>query len=69
MLFRSEKGHAEAFFIMLNDEELVVKFDKEYQRKTLPLIEIITDENREYLIQESMKMRQSIRGTDIGGLG
>ena len=28
----SEKGHAEAFFIMLNDEELVVKFDKEYQR-------------------------------------
>ncbi len=65
----SEKGHAEAFFIMLNDEELVVKFDKEYQRKTLPLIEIITDENREYLIQESMKMRQSIRGTDIGGLG
>jgi energy-converting hydrogenase A subunit R len=65
----SEKGHAEAFFIMLNDEELVVKFDEEYQRKNLPLIEKITDENKEYLIEKSMEMRQTIRGTDIGGLG
>ncbi|MBX7076545.1 MAG: hypothetical protein K1X33_04455 [Methanobacteriaceae archaeon] len=65
----SEKGHAEAFFIMLNDEELVVKFDEEYQRKTLPIIEIITDENKDYLIQKSMEMRKNIRGTDIGGLG
>lgn len=65
----SEKGHAEAFFIMLNDEGLVVKFDEEYQRKTLPIIEIITDENKDYLIQKSMEMRKNIRGTDIGGLG
>ena len=65
----SEKGHAEAFFIMENDEELVVKFDKEYQRKRLPIVEFITDENREYLLEESTKMRNTIRGKDIGELG
>ncbi len=65
----SEKGHAEAFYIMENDEELIVKFDKEYQRKRLPIVEFITDENREYLLEESTKMRNTIRGKDIGELG
>ncbi len=65
----SEKGHAEAFYIMLNDEELVVKFDKEYQRKRLPIVEFINEENKEYLLEESKKMRNNIRGKDIGELG
>ena len=34
-----------------------------------PLIQIITDENYENILKESKKMRNDIRGQDIGGLG
>ena len=40
-----------------------------FHNKNAPIIEIITDENREYLLKLSKEMRNSIRGKDIGGLG
>lgn len=35
----------------------------------LPVMEIITDQNREELIEKSIKCRKEIRGNSIGGLG
>jgi energy-converting hydrogenase A subunit R len=35
----------------------------------LPVMELITDENREELIKKSMKCRKKVRGESIGGLG
>ena len=40
-----------------------------FYNKEAPIIEIITDDNRDYLLKLSKEMRNSIRGKDIGGLG
>ena len=51
------------------DYSLVEEFEKVFSNRNIPIIEIITDENRDYLLKLSKEMRNSIRGKDIGGLG
>ena len=65
----SEKGPDDAFKDFEVDYSLIEEFEKVFHNKNAPIIEIITDENREYLLKLSKEMRNSIRGKDIGGLG
>lgn len=65
----SQKGPDAAFADFEVDYSLVEEFEKVFYNKNAPIIEIITDENREYLLKLSKDMRNSIRGKDIGGLG
>ena len=65
----SEKGPDEAFADFEVDYSLIEEFEKVFYNKEAPIIEIITDENREYLLKISKEMRNGIRGKDIGGLG
>ena len=48
---------------------LIDEFNQIFKDKDYPIIEIITDENREELTKKSLKMRKSIRGYKIGSLG
>ena len=65
----SQKGPNAAFEDFEVDYSLVEEFEKVFHNKKAPIIEIITDENRDYLLKLSKEMRNSIRGKDIGGLG
>ena len=65
----SEKGPDEAFADFEVDYSLIEEFEKVFYNKEAPIIDIITDENREYLLKISKEMRNGIRGKDIGGLG
>jgi energy-converting hydrogenase A subunit R len=65
----AEKGPDEAFADFEVDYSLIEEFEKVFYNKEAPIIEIITDENREYLLKISKEMRNGIRGKDIGGLG
>ena len=65
----SEKGPDDAFKDFEVDYSLIEEFEKVFYNKKAPIIEIITDENRDYLLKISKEMRNSIRGKDIGGLG
>ena len=65
----AEKGPDSAFNDFEVDYSLVEEFEKVFSNRNIPIIEIITDENREYLLKLSKEMRNSIRGKDIGGLG
>ena len=50
------------------DDEIKKRFFSIFTNN-YPLIQIITDENYENILNESKKMRNDIRGQDIGGLG
>ena len=50
------------------DDEIKKRFFSIFTNN-YPLIKIITDENYENILKESKKMRNDIRGQDIGGLG
>ncbi|MBP5784870.1 MAG: hypothetical protein J6W16_04735 [Methanobrevibacter sp.] len=65
----SQKGPNAAFEDFEVDYSLVEEFEKVFHNKKAPIIEIITDENRDYLLKLSKEMRNGIRGKDIGGLG
>ena len=65
----SQKGPNAAFEDFEVDYSLIEEFEKVFHNKNAPIIEIITDENREHLLKLSKEMRNSIRGKDIGGLG
>lgn len=65
----SEKGPDEAFGDFEVDYSLIEEFEKVFHNKNAPIIEIISDENREHLLKLSKEMRNNIRGKDIGGLG
>lgn len=65
----SQKGPNAAFEDFEVDYSLVEEFEKVFYNKEAPIIEIITDDNRDYLLKLSKEMRNSIRGKDIGGLG
>ena len=65
----SQKGPNAAFEDFEVDYSLVEEFEKVFYNKEAPIIEIITDENRDYLLRLSKEMRNGIRGKDIGGLG
>ena len=65
----AEKGPDEAFRDFEVDYSLIEEFEKVFYNKEAPIIEIITDENREYLLKISKEMRNGIRVKDIGGLG
>ena len=65
----SQKGPNAAFEDFEVDYSLVEEFEKVFYNKDAPIIEIITDDNRDYLLKLSKEMRNSIRGKDIGGLG
>ena len=65
----SQKGPNAAFEDYEVDYSLIEEFEKVFYNKEAPIIEIITDENRDYLLKLSKEMRNSIRGKDIGGLG
>ena len=65
----SQKGPNAAFEDFEVDYSLVEEFEKVFYNKEAPIIEIITDDNRDYLLKLSKEMRNRIRGKDIGGLG
>ena len=65
----SKKGPDDAFSDFEVDYSLIEEFERVFYNKRAPVIEIITDENRDYLLEISKEMRNSIRGKDIGGLG
>ena len=65
----SQKGPNAAFEDFEVDYSLIEEFEKVFYNKEAPIIEIITDDNRDYLLKLSKEMRNSIRGKDIGGLG
>ena len=65
----SQKGPDASFADFEVDYSLIEEFEKVFYNKEAPIIEIITDENRDYLLKLSKEMRNSIRGKDIGGLG
>ena len=65
----SEKGPDDAFGDFEVDYSLIEEFEKVFHNKNAPIIEIISDENREHLLKLSKEMRNNIRGKDIGGLG
>ena len=65
----SQKGPNAAFEDFEVDYSLVEEFEKVFYNKEAPIIEIITDDNKDYLLKLSKEMRNSIRGKDIGGLG
>lgn len=65
----AEKGPDAAFEDYEIDYSLIEQFEKVFYNKPTPIIDLITDENRNSLLKESKKMRNSIRGKDIGGLG
>ncbi len=64
-----EKGHEYAFDFYEVESNLVEKFENLYHGKNIPVINIITEDNRKYLTKLSEKMRINIRGKDIGELG
>lgn len=47
----------------------ILKEFEEVFASDLPIMELITPDNQEYLLTESMKYRKKIRGESIGGLG
>ena len=65
----SQKGPNAAFEDFEVDYSLIEEFEKVFYNKEAPIIEIITDDNRDYLLKLSKEMRNNIRGKDIGGLG
>ncbi len=65
----SQKGPDAAFRDFEVDYSLIEEFEKVFYNREAPIIEIITDENRDHLLKISKEMRNSIRGKDIGGLG
>ena len=65
----SEKGPDDAFADFEVDYSLIEEFEKVFHKKNASIIEIIIDENRDYLLRLSKEMRNGIRGKDIGGLG
>ena len=65
----AEKGPDAAFADYEIDYSLIEDYEKEFYNKPSPIIELIDDENRDYLLKLSKEMRNSIRGKDIGGLG
>ena len=65
----SQKGPNAAFGDFEVDYSLIEEFEKVFYNKEAPIIEIITDDNRDYLLKLSKEMRNNIRGKDIGGLG
>ena len=65
----SQKGPNAAFEDFEVDYSLIEEFEKVFYNKEAPIIEIITDDNRDYRLKLSKEMRNNIRGKDIGGLG
>lgn len=49
--------------------EIQKEFFKAFPNQDYPIIKIISDENKEKILDLSSKMRKTIRGEDIGGLG
>lgn len=48
---------------------LIDKFAELYKGKDKPIMTIITDQNKEELLEKSLTMRKNIRGNSIGALG
>ena len=64
-----ERGPDDSFGDFEVDYALIEEFEKAFNNKEAPIMAIINEENREYLLLKSKEMRNSIRGKDIGGLG
>jgi len=65
----NERGPDSAFEDFEVDYNLIEDFEKVFFNKPIPVMDIITDDNKEYLLKLSKEMRNTIRGEDIGGLG
>ncbi|MGL6299125.1 MAG: energy-converting hydrogenase A, subunit R, partial [Methanobacteriaceae archaeon] len=48
---------------------LIDKFAELYKDKDKPIMTIITDENKDELLEKSLAIRKNIRGESIGALG
>ncbi|WP_409200948.1 hypothetical protein [Methanobrevibacter sp. DSM 116169] len=60
----------ESLFEKYKNNAFVSKiFFEKFYDKRYPIIEVITNENRQDLLESSIEMRKNVRGDDIGNLG
>lgn len=64
-----ERGPDDAFADFEVDYALIEEFERAFINKEAPVIAIITEDNRDWILAKSKAMRTGIRGKDIGGLG
>ena len=64
-----ERGPDDAFSDFEVDYTLIEEFERAFNNKEAPIIAVVTEDNRDYLLSKSKAMRTDIRGKDIGGLG
>ena len=51
------------------NQEIKDKFFNVFDKESYPIIDIINEDNYDKILNESVNMRNNIRGEDIGGLG
>ena len=51
------------------NQEIIDKFFDVFDKESYPIIDIINEDNYDKILNESVNMRNNIRGEDIGGLG
>lgn len=67
--YNSSRNFKELFNKFGIDENIKNRFFILFEKGNYPIIKIITDENFDEILKESSKMRNEIRGLDIGNLG
>lgn len=67
--YNSSRDFKELFNKFGIDENIKNRFFILFEKGNYPIIKIITDENFDEILKESSKMRNEIRGLDIGNLG
>ena len=51
------------------NQEIKEKFFEVFEKDSYPIIDVINEDNFDKILNESVNMRNNIRGEDIGGLG
>lgn len=67
--YNSTESINELFDAYKINNEIKERFFEVFDGNQFPIIEIINEENYDEILKESVNMRNSIRGEDIGGLG
>lgn len=70
--FIKDYNNTDQYEKLFNDYNIDEKIKNEFFsifKEKYPIIQIITDENYDYILKNSKEMRNNIRGQDIGGLG
>ncbi|RBQ23794.1 hypothetical protein ALNOE001_06830 [Candidatus Methanobinarius endosymbioticus] len=56
-------------FALIDEFNEIYNNEKSENKKDIPIIELVNEDNIDKLVSESMKMRKKIRGSGIGSLG